>query len=152
MQVPIPPVWGRAARPSGYNAPMRRALPLLPVALSLACTGADDAATKDTRDPTGDSAGDTGDTGDSGHTGDSGDSGDTGDSGDPGPAPALTFTGARPTNLLVISLDTTRRDQLGVFSGLDTTPFWDGVLGESVLLADHVTCSNWTAPSMMATG
>lgn len=97
---------------------------------------------------TADSA-ETAETGDTGDTGESGDSAETGDTGEPEPTPALVFEGRRPTNLLVISLDTTRRDQLGVFSGLDTTPFWDGVLTDSVLLADHVTCSNWTAPSMI---
>lgn len=131
--------------------------------LTLACSPSDDGADKphssrpDSAGDSGvtDSHGDdthTGDThGDDTHTGDThtGDSQETGDSGATGPTPALVFTGARPTNLLVISLDTTRRDQLGVFSGLDTTPFWDGILSSSVLLADHRSCSNWTAPSMI---
>lgn len=62
----------------------------------------------------------------------------------------LAFEGDRvPTNLLVISLDTTRRDRLGQLAGLDTAPFLDGLASEGVLLADHRSCSNWTAPSMI---
>lgn len=63
--------------------------------------------------------------------------------------PPLRFTdGEVPQNLLIISVDTTRRDHLGVFSGSGFTPNLDAVLGEAVLLADHHSCSNWTAPSM----
>jgi arylsulfatase A-like enzyme len=57
------------------------------------------------------------------------------------------WTGPRPTNLLVISLDTTRRDHIGRFSGLDTTPFLDARLAEAVVLEDHRSCSSWTYPS-----
>lgn len=72
---------------------------------------------------------------------------DTGDL--PAPTPIVRFEGAPPRNLLVISVDTFRRDQVGWVSGLDTTPFLDSLLAESVVLADHRTCSNWTAPSML---
>jgi arylsulfatase A-like enzyme len=62
----------------------------------------------------------------------------------------LRFTDGRvPRNLLVISVDTTRRDRVGAYSGLPTTPFLDARLAEGVLLQDHRTCSNWTAPSML---
>jgi arylsulfatase A-like enzyme len=65
------------------------------------------------------------------------------------PAPrsdALVFD-ETPRNLLVISLDTTRRDRVGVFSGLDTTPNFDAVFTNGVILEDHRSCSNWTGPS-----
>lgn len=80
-------------------------------------------------------------------TADSGETGDTGDTGASGGF--LRFTGDRPRNLLVISLDTTRRDQLGYFTGLDTTPNLDALMAQGVVLEDHRTCSNWTAPSVL---
>lgn len=61
----------------------------------------------------------------------------------------LAFGGERPRNLVVISLDTTRRDHLGAFGGPVTTPFLDARLAEGVVWADHRSCSNWTAPSMI---
>jgi arylsulfatase A-like enzyme len=61
---------------------------------------------------------------------------------------ALTFTGPAPRRLLVISLDTTRRDHIGRFSGSGLTPNLDRVLDEAVVLEDHRSCSNWTGPSM----
>ena len=50
--------------------------------------------------------------------------------------------------MLFVSLDTTRRDFIGTFAKTDTTPNLDAVLSEGVLLADHRSCGNWTAPSM----
>jgi arylsulfatase A-like enzyme len=65
----------------------------------------------------------------------------------PGPrGDALVFE-ETPRNLLVISLDTTRRDRVGLFSDMDTTPNFDAVFSDGVVLADHRSCSNWTAPS-----
>lgn len=62
----------------------------------------------------------------------------------------LAFADGRvPTNLLMISLDTTRRDRIGHLAQLDTTPFLDGLLAGGVVLEDHRSCSNWTAPSMI---
>lgn len=63
--------------------------------------------------------------------------------------PGLAFTGPAPTNLVVVSLDTTRRDRLGAYGGPVTTPFLDARLAEGVVWADHRSCSNWTAPSMV---
>lgn len=60
----------------------------------------------------------------------------------------LVFDDHLPTNLLVISLDTTRRDHIGRFSGSDITPHLDAVLDEAYVLENHRTCSNWTGPSM----
>jgi len=61
---------------------------------------------------------------------------------------ALTFDLKIPRNLLVISLDTTRRDYVGRFSGSTDTPNLDAFLEESVVLENHRSCSNWTAWSM----
>lgn len=62
---------------------------------------------------------------------------------------ALVFEdGVPPTNLLVISLDTMRRDHVGRFSGTGLTPNLDAVLADAFVLEDHRSCSNWTAPSM----
>ncbi len=64
-------------------------------------------------------------------------------------SPALVFAGDHPQNLLVLSLDTTRRDRIGLYSGRDTTPNLDAVFGRGVVLDDHRSCANWTAPSML---
>ncbi len=47
-----------------------------------------------------------------------------------------------PVDLVLISLDTLRRDRLGAFGGTDTTPVLDQWLEESLLLAEHRSCSN----------
>jgi hypothetical protein len=74
--------------------------------------------------------------------------GDTGLPPPPPPPPALVFRDGRvPTNLLVVSLDTTRRDAVGRF-GSGLTPRLDAVLAEALVLEDHHSCSNWTAWSM----
>jgi arylsulfatase A-like enzyme len=65
-----------------------------------------------------------------------------------GPQSALQFTGTPPTNLLIVSLDTTRRDYIGRFSGSGNTPNLDAVMAEGVVLENHRSCSSWTAPSM----
>jgi arylsulfatase A-like enzyme len=60
---------------------------------------------------------------------------------------ALVF-GHAPRNLLVISLDTTRRDRVGFFDeDLTTTPNLDAAFADGVILEDHRSCSNWTSPS-----
>lgn len=83
-------------------------------------------------------------------TGDSADSGEeTGepDSGDGGLELGEPFSlSARPRNLLVLSIDTLRRDALGAFSGADDSPTLDALLAESVLLEQHRSCSSWTYP------
>src|SRR5687768_9669747 len=60
----------------------------------------------------------------------------------------LVFHGALPRNLMVVSVDTTRRDFLSYFSGSGLTPNLDAILNQSYVLADHRSCSNWTGPSM----
>ncbi len=79
---------------------------------------------------------------------DTADTADT-DTSPPEPSPALRFSGPRPTNVLLISIDTTRRDQLGIYAGLDTTPNLDRVLSDGLVLDAHRSCANWTAPSML---
>ena len=84
---------------------------------------------------------------------------DTTDPTDTSPTPTTATTatvegldfgpGGAPRNLLVISVDTTRRDHLGRYDGSDTTPFLDGWLAQAVVLDDHRSCSSWTGPSMM---
>jgi len=64
--------------------------------------------------------------------------------------PRLVFDGPVPSNLLVLSLDTTRRDAIGRYAeGPSDTPFLDGLLAQSVVLDNHRSCSNWTGPSML---
>jgi arylsulfatase A-like enzyme len=65
-----------------------------------------------------------------------------------GPQSVLQFDGPAPTNLIVISLDTTRRDHIGRFGYFDNTPNLDAVLEEGVALDNHRSCSSWTGPSM----
>src|SRR5262245_30081311 len=136
-----PPVLFCAALPGGVMA-----LPFL--VMALACRGSDPG-----KHPSG--SGDTDSSPPESHV-DSAPPPDSDHSGSPPPVdtstppdtaaePVVAFSGARPTNLLIISLDTTRRDQIGHFTGLDTTPFLDSVLAQGVVLADHHTCSNWTA-------
>lgn len=60
---------------------------------------------------------------------------------------ALAFLGAPPRHLLMISIDTLRRDQLTRYGGHGNMPFLDGLLDEGVALDDHVACSNWTLHS-----
>ena len=71
-----------------------------------------------------------------------------GDSDDARPDLVFEFTGDRPKNLLMISLDTTRRDFVGRFSGDDSTPRIDALLERSYALDNHRSCSNWTFASV----
>ena len=78
----------------------------------------------------------------------SSDSGTTRDSGPPAEG-LLGLSGPRPKNLLVISLDTTRRDWFERFGGPAPTPNIDALFDAGVLLEDHRSCSNWTWTSMV---
>jgi len=51
-------------------------------------------------------------------------------------------------DLLMISIDTLRPAELGWFGGEAETPAIDALLGESLVLADHHSCSNWTYASV----
>jgi len=70
----------------------------------------------------------------------------------PGPQRALVFDGTPPTNVLMISIDTTRKDQLGIYSSEPSyTPFLDSLAESGVHLDDHQQCSNWTFGSTSCT-
>lgn len=70
-------------------------------------------------------------------------------------APAVTFA-KPPANLIVLSIDTLRRDYVD-FYGCDAAdpvermPFLTSVLAQSVSLEDVQQCSNWTYPSTNCT-
>ena len=70
--------------------------------------------------------------------------------GDPAPidvAGPLRFDGPAPRNLLVLSLDTMRRDHLGLHGATHPTPFLDSLAREGVWITDLAMCSNWTVAS-----
>jgi len=62
---------------------------------------------------------------------------------------ALEFDGEVPTNVLMISVDTLRRDYVGRYDGSDRTPTLDRLLDEGFTLDDHRSCSSWTWPSVL---
>lgn len=71
---------------------------------------------------------------------------------DPDAVSPLVFAeGKVPTNLLMISVDTTRKSALGFYGGGAQTDFIDGLLAESVHLDDHMQCSSWTYPATTCT-
>lgn len=61
---------------------------------------------------------------------------------------ALVLTGPRPKNVLMISIDTLRRDHISRYGNRASTPFLDRLLAKSVALDRHRSCSNWTLPSV----
>ncbi len=108
-------------------------------------TGFDDETTGDTADRGEDDGG--GD--DSGGDNGGGDNGSD-DGSDDGVERALVFGGDRPTSLLMISWDTTRRDRVGRYdSEPSVTPNLDALLASGVPLDDHRSCSNWTYASVL---
>jgi len=52
-------------------------------------------------------------------------------------------------NLILITIDTLRRDAIGRFSEGSSTPFIDWFLDSSVSLDRHRSCSDWTYASML---
>ena len=69
------------------------------------------------------------------------------DSGDDGLLHKGAFTlASTPKNLLVVSIDTLRRDAVGALTGGSNTPFLDTLASQGVLLAHHHSCSSWTYP------
>ena len=65
------------------------------------------------------------------------------DSGASGPCAPVTGVGGQDplvaglegeANVLILSIDTLRRDRVGRYSGLDTTPFLDDWLGQALVL------------------
>jgi arylsulfatase A-like enzyme len=63
----------------------------------------------------------------------------------------LAFSGPRPKNLLMISIDTTRRDHFGTYSSTVYTPWFADFMGGAVTLDDHQQCSDWTYASTSCT-
>ncbi|MFT4979341.1 MAG: arylsulfatase [Myxococcota bacterium] len=58
-----------------------------------------------------------------------------------------SFYGEVPTNLLIISVDTFRRDHMGRYGDTRSlTPFLDSLMEQGVALDNHRSCSNWTYP------
>ncbi len=104
------------------------------ILLAVACTAP---AVPDVRDPGG--------PGDSGSPVDSGaDSGER-----PQTDTFPSFYGAVPKNLLVVSVDTFRRDLLTRYGGAGLAPFLDRMAEEGVALDAHRSCSNWTFPAVL---
>ena len=61
-----------------------------------------------------------------------------------------SFYGTPPKNLLVISLDTFRRDHMARYGDTrNLTPFLDGIAQNSMAMDDHQSCSNWTFPGVI---
>jgi len=58
--------------------------------------------------------------------------------------PVLEFDGLAPSNVLMISIDTFRRDHMARYGGPGATPFLDELATAGVALDDHTSCSNWT--------
>jgi arylsulfatase A-like enzyme len=54
------------------------------------------------------------------------------------------FLGRVPKNVLMLSLDTFRRDHMHRYGGDDDTPFLNELARTGFPLDDHTTCSNWT--------
>jgi arylsulfatase A-like enzyme len=61
----------------------------------------------------------------------------------------LSFKGAVPTNVLIVSLDTLRTNSVGAYGSREPTPTLDNLLAESVRLSDFRACSNWTVSGML---
>jgi arylsulfatase A-like enzyme len=52
-------------------------------------------------------------------------------------------------DVIVVSIDTWRRDALARFGGRGDMPFLDGLVAQGLTLDDHASCSNWTFASML---
>ena len=65
--------------------------------------------------------------------------------------PDVWEAGAPPVNLLMITIDTTRRDRLNSngYTGRVTSPNIDGLLAGGLALRKHHSCSTWTYPSFL---
>jgi arylsulfatase A-like enzyme len=68
---------------------------------------------------------------------------------DPAPAAPIELPGPH-RNLVVISIDTFRRDAMGRYGASgDPTPFLDALAARSLTLDDHASGASWTYPSMI---
>jgi arylsulfatase A-like enzyme len=63
--------------------------------------------------------------------------------------PAMTFADdERPRNILLISIDTLARNEVGLYGGGAATPFLDSLGGAGFTLDAHAAASSWTLPGM----
>jgi arylsulfatase A-like enzyme len=66
--------------------------------------------------------------------------------------PPLEFYDRAPTNVIFLSIDTFRKDHLGIYGNLENaTPFLDSIARDGVTLDDHTQCSCWTFASTTCT-
>lgn len=65
-----------------------------------------------------------------------------------GAAPLLEFTGERPKNVLILSIDTLVRARVGRYAGTDVSPTLDRLSEEGFTFDNHRSCSSWTYPSV----
>lgn len=65
--------------------------------------------------------------------------------------PFVDISGHRaPTHVLMISIDTVRRDRVGRYaSGVSNTPTLDSLMSDGAVLDAHHSCSNWTYASSL---
>jgi arylsulfatase A-like enzyme len=70
---------------------------------------------------------------------------------DPDAQSPLQFPDGVPANIVMISVDTVRKSDLGFYGGEADTPFIDRFLAGSVHLDDHMQCSSWTFPATTCT-
>jgi len=82
-------------------------------------------------------------------SGDDTDQTDDTDDTSPPPTSPLSWSGARPKNVLMIVLDTARPDWFGRYDGRASTPNLDALLADSFVLENHRSCSDWTWPSVL---
>lgn len=66
-------------------------------------------------------------------------------------ASPLVFPDGPPRNLLMISIDTLRKDALSIYGSATPTPTLDRLITEGVALDDHMQCSSWTFASTTCT-
>jgi arylsulfatase A-like enzyme len=59
----------------------------------------------------------------------------------------LEFDGDRPQNVLIVTIDTLRRDAMAVHGGGESE-FFDNLASQSLVLDQHRSCSAWTLPSL----
>jgi len=69
----------------------------------------------------------------------------------PDPEDPLQFDGPAPRNVLMLSMDTFRKDHFDTYGDMGLTPYLGTLASESVHLDDHVQCSNWTWHSTSCT-
>ena len=65
------------------------------------------------------------------------------------PSPALAWSGPRPTNVVLVSIDTFRIDHLARYGGADDMPTLSALLDASLVLDQHRSCSDWTFSSLI---